>query len=160
MNWSIVKSNNLFKISTTGKIVKLPHVVYYKNGRHKNITTEKEVPLYLDSTGYLSCGALRKRVHYLLVENFIADIPDGYVVDHIDGNKLNNDLSNLQVIKNSHNTRRSRKIAGCYYRKDRKKWAAVINIDNKRTYLGHYDSKDQATQAYYDATKKYNIKYE
>lgn len=38
-----------------------------------------------------------KLLHRLIIEHFIGAIPDGYVVDHIDGNKLNNRLDNLKI---------------------------------------------------------------
>ena len=47
------------------------------------------------------------RVHRLVWETFNGEIPDGYEIDHIDGNKQNNALSNLRCvthIENMNNT--------------------------------------------------------
>lgn len=42
-------------------------------------------------------------VHYLVYKHFIGPIPDGYIVDHIDENKNNNHVSNLQIMTQSEN---------------------------------------------------------
>ena len=43
-------------------------------------------------------------VHRFVYEFHKGGVPDGLVVDHIDGNKLNNTLVNLQAISTSDNT--------------------------------------------------------
>lgn len=45
----------------------------------------------------------------LIYLNYIADIPAGYVVDHIDNNSLNNSIDNLQCISRADNTKKSNK---------------------------------------------------
>ena len=44
-------------------------------------------------------------LHRLLYETFIGPIPEGAQIDHIDGNRANNDLSNLRVVNQSENTK-------------------------------------------------------
>lgn len=39
-----------------------------------------------------------KRIHRLVAENFIGEIPKGYHVHHKDGNKQNNRVDNLEII--------------------------------------------------------------
>lgn len=43
------------------------------------------------------------RVHRVVWETFIGEIPDGYEIDHIDGNKQNNALSNLRCVTHKDN---------------------------------------------------------
>jgi len=43
-------------------------------------------------------------VHRFVYEFYKGRVPEGLVVDHIDGNKLNNNLVNLQVLSPSDNT--------------------------------------------------------
>ena len=43
----------------------------------------------------------------LVAKLFIGDIPEGYVVDHIDCNHAHNYVTNLQIISQSENTKRA-----------------------------------------------------
>jgi len=45
--------------------------------------------------------------HRLIWEHCNGDIPEGLCVDHIDGNKLNNRISNLQLLSRSANTKKA-----------------------------------------------------
>lgn len=49
-------------------------------------------------------------IHRLVAKYFIGDIPSGYVVNHKDGNKLNNHYSNLEIVTYSENIRHADKI--------------------------------------------------
>ena len=57
-------------------------------------------------TVHLTGGLTRIKnasVHSLIMAAFIGDRPDGYVINHIDGNPSNNHLSNLEYCTQSHN---------------------------------------------------------
>lgn len=45
-----------------------------------------------------------KRVHRLVYETFKGKIPHGMTIDHIDNNKANNHISNLQILSRGENT--------------------------------------------------------
>lgn len=54
---------------------------------------------------------INKLFHHLVAEQFICERPNGLVIDHIDRNPLNNNVSNLRYItqeENLHNTSRYR----------------------------------------------------
>lgn len=51
-----------------------------------------------DRTGYYLNSTIRKRLHRYVWEHEVGPIPKGYHVHHIDGNKANNDLSNLSIM--------------------------------------------------------------
>lgn len=56
---------------------------------------------YLKMTGYYGDMYLA-RLKYL---TFIGSIPEGYTIDHIDGNTLNNDIHNLRAVPDAINAR-------------------------------------------------------
>lgn len=51
-----------------------------------------------DKTGYYLNSTIRKRLHRYVWEHEVGAIPKGYHVHHIDGNKANNDISNLCIM--------------------------------------------------------------
>ena len=53
-----------------------------------------------DKTGYYLNSTIHKRLHRYVWEHEVGTIPKGYQVHHIDGNKANNDISNLSLITN------------------------------------------------------------
>jgi hypothetical protein len=54
-------------------------------------------------------GYFNTSVHQMVAECYIGPCPDGYEVDHIDGNKKNNHISNLRYLPKEDNIRRSPK---------------------------------------------------
>jgi len=84
----------------------------------------------------------------------IMNAPDGMEVDHIDGNGLNNQKSNLRLCTHSQNqaNRKMQKnnrsgFRGVSWRKRERRWAAVVSIDGKRRYLGYFISIYDAAKA-------------
>lgn len=52
-------------------------------------------------TGYWLCSSINKRLHRYVWEQINGEIPKGYQIHHIDFNKDNNDISNLQLVSSS-----------------------------------------------------------
>lgn len=95
------------------------------------------------------------RVHTLVSIAFLGHNPDGtnsIVVDHIDGNKINNKLSNLQLLSNRENLskykNKSSKYTGVHYHKTSKNYQANIWVNGKKKYLGSFSSEVEAYNAY------------
>lgn len=87
-----------FEVSTDGKI--------------RNVQTHKVYKTYINKNGYLqicvSLGNRNKkkvfRVHKAVAETFIPNLESKPEVNHKDGNKLNNCISNLEWATSSENT--------------------------------------------------------
>lgn len=53
-----------------------------------------------DKTGYYLNSTIRERMHRYVWKFHHGEIPEGYQIHHIDHNRGNNDISNLQMISN------------------------------------------------------------
>lgn len=104
-----------------------------------------------------SSGNLKKiRMHRLIMR-----AKKGFVVDHIDGNGLNNQKSNLRVCSrklNSYNSRLSScntsGYKGVHLIKGRHKYRAYIGHGKDRWNLGCFNCKHEAGEAYNKAAIK------
>ena len=78
------------------------------------------------------------------------------VIDHLNGDKLDNRIENLRLgtsRENSQNraSHRGGKLVGCYFRRDYSKWQALITINDKQINLGLYKTEPEAHQVYLTA---------
>lgn len=80
---------------------------------------------------------------------------DGFDVDHIDGNGLNNRRSNLRPATKSQSlinrpipANNTSGFKGVTWVPGEQKWAASISCERKRYSLGHHDTVEEAAAAY------------
>lgn len=107
--WKPVKGfENLYLISNKGRLKRLYREVIDKRGIIQKFP-EQLLKGSVNVCGYLQT-TLRKnnkkitvRIHRLVAEAFIENINNKPIIDHIDGNKLNNNASNLRWVTNSEN---------------------------------------------------------
>jgi len=71
-------------------------------------------------------------------------------VDHIDGDRLNNNINNLRIVNHQQNCF-NRTTARGWYIMPNNKFRAVICRDYRTIYLGLYDTEEEAHQAYLQA---------
>jgi hypothetical protein len=110
--------------------------------------------------GYLNVGFETKEypLHHIVFFMFKGYFPK--LIDHIDGNRINNKIENLReatLNENARNCKRpSHNTSGykgvCWSKKD-KKWQANITLNNKLLFLGLFKEKENAYQAYCHAAK-------
>jgi hypothetical protein len=79
---------------------------------------------------------------------------DDFVIDHIDGNRLNNRYDNLRAVSqrenlNNKSIHRSGRLAGTT--KNGNRWVSQIYKNGEHIYLGSFDTEELAHHAYMEA---------
>jgi hypothetical protein len=92
----------------------------------------------------------------------IMSAPEDLYIDHIDGNSLNNQKTNLRLVTTSQNARNRETCAVSGSKgvtKNGSGYMANIWIDGKQKYLGTYPIKSVAEQVYKQAAARYFGEY-
>jgi hypothetical protein len=136
-------------------------------GRVMSKATGKILKACVSGPGYLTVSLCKKGdqttyyVHRLVATAFVEN-PQGLpVVDHIDGNRLNNLVGNLRFCEPKNNAWNARKRAkhcsspykGISFDKRRGKWEAKICCEGVRTHLGYFKHPAEAALAYNRAAR-------
>jgi hypothetical protein len=106
----------------------------------------------------------------VLLHRALMGDPEGCLVDHRDGNGLNNrregEQGNLRIAsasQNQHNRGANKanttNLKGVSRRKDRDKWHAKIRVDGKLRHLGSFDTPENAHAAYCAAATKLHSQF-
>lgn len=102
------------------------------------------------------------RTHVLVAMAFLNHVPCGHrvVVDHINGNRYDNRLENLQLISHRDNVYKIQgkglsKYKGVSFDKSRQKWISYIRINYKLMRLGYFKTEYEAHIAYQNALQKH-----
>ena len=157
----------LYQVSSLGRVKRLKSVVVKKSGQKLFIDEINLKPSKTVDGGYFYVGlsGLTKRkmfkVHQLVAMAFLGHKPCGMklVVDHINNDKLDNRVENLQIITSRENTSKDRfrkksksKYLGVFVRG--KKYYSVIYINGKSIYLGEFNNEKIAAAVYLNALEK------
>ena len=120
----------------------------------------------LGSNGYLSTNIEKKRylLHRLIFLFHHGHLPK--LIDHIDGNRFNNNINNLREATFSENICNSKLykssksgFKNVYWLKNANKWAVRLNINKKRVFLGLFEDVELADLVAHEARDKYHGKF-
>jgi len=103
-----------------------------------------------------------KRKHISLHRLILGD-PKGLVVDHINGDTLDNRKSNLRAVTQAANTQNRNRakrnsssgVRGVYFSKQIKRWVATVDVDRKRIQVGCFKELADAEIAVKEARARY-----
>lgn len=128
--WMAIKGyEGLYEISNLGNVRSLWF------GKRKILKQKKGKNGYYSVT--LCKNGIKKKeflVHRLVVISFLGPIPEGYVVNHLNENKLDNRLSNLEICTQKENTNYGTGI---------QRRSKAISIANKGKQLGNTNGAKQ-----------------
>lgn len=158
IQWRNIKNyEGQYQVSNTGEIKSLERL----KQNHSKLQTvpEKQLKQSSKPNGYLVVSlwtdnkSSNRYVHRLVAEAFVHKYAENLQVNHIDMDKKNNALCNLEMVTSRVNHLKAHR---CYGKKrgaysSRGRFRAVIQIDNKTKHLGTFDTKDEAYQAYYES---------
>jgi len=129
-------------------------------GNVKNKKTGRILKPNVGNDGYNKLSLMKdkkrcgKKLHRLIAEAFIPNPENKQFVDHIDNNRLNNNINNLRWATNQENQRNRQLninstsgVKGVSFDKARNKWSATITIDGITIHLGRYDNIEDAKAA-------------
>ena len=148
-----------YQVSNFGNVKSLSRTIF-KMGKFPFISKEKILKPRVNK-GYKVFNLCKnghektRKVHQLVAMAFLNHVPCGYklVVNHKDFNKLNNNISNLEIVTMRENTNQkhiksSSEFTGVYWHKATQKWMARIRVNGKRKYLGLFSNEKDASLAY------------
>jgi len=111
-------------------------------------------------TRYVTVKDKKTGKYITLLHRLIMKAGPSDIIDHENGNGLNNRRSNLRKVTKSQNQFNRRltvnETKGVYFRRSKSRWVARIGVNNKQIHLGYFDNKEEATLARLKAEKKYH----
>lgn len=101
---------------------------------------------------------------WIWLHKVLMPVESGQVVDHRDGDGLNNRMENLRAATHAENSRNQQiksnntsGYKGVSYYKSMRKWVATINIPGRgNKAVGFFDTKEAAAAAYHEAAAEHH----
>lgn len=95
--WKSIKANENYEVSDLGRV---RH--HYKNGKVRVLSPMTNGQNENDYV-FIVIDGKKYYIHHLVLETFVGEKPLGYECDHINSDKQNNTLSNLQYLTRAEN---------------------------------------------------------
>lgn len=161
-----------YEVSNLGRVRSLDRWVFFKDGR-KRFYKGRIIESNFNKGGYKKLNLSKDSkvqtflIHQLVAIVFLDHEPNGHtlVCDHIDGDRANNNVENLQIVTQRQNLSTcyranessfSSKYVGVTFNKAENKWRAGIRHKGKNNFLGQYKNEEKASKAYKKALDEIN----
>jgi hypothetical protein len=151
----------IYQVSNYGNVKSLGRVLKNRWGNY--FKSERLITPKKNSGGYLwvkLCNGKEdcRAVHRLVMLCFVGD--SNLIVNHIDSNKENNNLDNLEYCQHRENithyaktAKSTSKYMGVSWDSTRKKWSSKIKVNGKTVNLGRFENELDAYHKYIDYAK-------
>ena len=155
--WKDIKGfESYYQISSLGSVRSKERRVQYKNGKFATHKYRKRKPS-LSEYRMIALSKENKirllKISRLVAKHFIPNPFNKPVVNHIDGDKYNDIVSNLEWSTYSENSihafnvglnKKKNKVSGVFYDPKRKKWASYLYRDCKNIFIGRFNTEEEA----------------
>lgn len=115
----------------------------------------------INKNGYTDISVDKKRykAHRLAWIYYHGTDPKELFIDHINGDTINNSITNLRLSTNQQNVFNKKCVGnipykGVSYSKGRNRYVAQIKINGKTKCLGYFHTPEEAHKVYRDAAKR------
>jgi hypothetical protein len=166
--WYDIKGyEGLYKIDKKGQVLSLSRELW--NGKSFHLSKERILSPVIAKCNGLKYFVInlrkngenkRKYIHRLLAETFLEYPLNLKIVNHIDNDSTNNDLSNLEWVSHDYNIshgwsfkEKKSKYTGLSTSKSGR-WRVRITINGKMVGLGTYDTEEEAYLVYLQKRKE------
>ena len=155
----IVGFEGLYIVSNFGNVKGLTRTVKTKTGNRTY--KQQDIKPRIVGNNYRQIGLYKngeKRYHQLLLHRIVMEAFVGYnpmSVNHIDGDKANNRLSNLEYCTDSDNELHKYRVIinkkrGAYLNRQNNRYYSQLRYKGNLLSLGEFDTIDEAYKAYYE----------
>lgn len=174
--WLKIKEyEGLYQISNLGRVRSLERIVSSNSPRHKNKVVKRKGMIKAvckDDRGYsiiqLSKNGIAKtiKIHVLVWDHFGEKNRNGRIlqVDHINQDKGNNSIANLQLLTTRQNCskkqfkqKKSSSYVGVTWHEQIGRWKAQLHLAGKTTYLGVFKTEIEASECYQNKLKEMGV---
>lgn len=156
----VIGYEGIYKISNIGRVMSMSRVIITSKGPKKlskdKLLSNKERHGYPRVILSKDNKVKHRDVHTLVAESFLGYSKNiGLVVDHIDNNPSNNNVSNLQIITHRMNCSKDKKrkvnLPNGVTMSTSKRFRATYSNKGINTYIGTFNCQTAASLAYQKA---------
>lgn len=141
------------KKESFARIDEFENYLISENGEVINTITKKVLKPNINTSGYYFVNLYKnkkrhcKMIHKLVFESHTILRSDRkFVIDHIDNNKLNNNLENLQLISNRQNSTKDKKSKSGHFNiyKNNNSWLVRLRVNGEKKSIGTFKNIEDA----------------